>query len=247
MVNVYTNEEYSIAYAELLEILKYFSKSDLRKIPQNVIKRYLRDRNTNYSFKYNTELNLEQQSVSKLTQILLANLYIQYFADEIEQEYIKNKDLKDLALLEKQNQEKYNVENIFCNRKAKSISNTINEISSLTIVPENKNIFQKIFFKIKCFLKLTYFLKCIIIFNVCKNLHLEERRQSMNYFLEITKKVEDFCNTSPSPDFRTEYLKSAEKINELYLDAISLGDEGVNSNDERIVKIYKEITKIIEG
>lgn len=155
MVNVYTNEEYSIAYAELLEILKYFSKSDLRKIPQNVIKRYLRDRNTNYSFNYNPELNLEQQSVSKLTQILLANLYIQYFADEIEQEYIKNKDLKDLALLEKQNQEKYNVENIFSNRKAKSISNNINEISSLTIVPENKNIFQKIFFKIKCLLKLT--------------------------------------------------------------------------------------------
>lgn len=69
----------------------------------------------------------------------------------------------------------------------------------------------------------------------------------MNYFLEITKKVEDFCNTSPSPDLRTEYLKSAERINELYLDAISLGDEGVNGNDERIVKIYKEITKIIEG
>lgn len=69
----------------------------------------------------------------------------------------------------------------------------------------------------------------------------------MNYFLEITKKVEDFCNTSPSPDLRTMYLKSAERINELYLEAISLGDEGVNSNDERIVKIYKEITKILEG
>lgn len=68
----------------------------------------------------------------------------------------------------------------------------------------------------------------------------------MNYFLEITKKVEEFCNTSPSPDLRNEYLKSAERINALHLESISLGDEGVNSNDERIIKIYEEITKIME-
>lgn len=155
MVKVYTNDEYSVAYAELLEIFKYLSKSDLMKIPQNTIKRYLKNRNLNHNFSYNPELDLEQQNVSKLTQILLANLYIKYFADEIEQEYIKNEDLKALALLEEQNKEKYNVENIFSIRKSKSISNNINEISSLIIVPESRNIFQKIFFKIKSLFKLT--------------------------------------------------------------------------------------------
>lgn len=150
MVKVYTNEEYSVAYAELLEILKYFSKSDLMKIPQNTIKRYLKNRDINHNFSYNPELNLEKQNVSKLTQILLANLYIKYFADTAEQEYIKNKDLEDLAKIEIEDQKKYNIENIFNSRKEKSTSNNINEISSLTIVPENRNIFQKIFFKIKC-------------------------------------------------------------------------------------------------
>lgn len=154
MVKVYTNDEYSVAYAELLEIFKYFSKSDLMKIPQNTIKRYLKNRNLNHNFSYNPELDLEQQNVSKLTQILLANLYIKYFADTTEQEYIKNKDLEDLAKTEKEDQEKYNIENIFNSRKEKSTSNNINEISSLTIVPENRNIFQKIFFKIKFLFKL---------------------------------------------------------------------------------------------
>ena len=39
MITIYTNEEYSKSYTELLEILKYFSKSDLIKIPKNLIKR----------------------------------------------------------------------------------------------------------------------------------------------------------------------------------------------------------------
>lgn len=69
----------------------------------------------------------------------------------------------------------------------------------------------------------------------------------MNYFLEITKMVEEFCNTSPSPDSRIDYLKSAERISKLHLDAIVLEEEGVKSNDERIVKIYEEISKILEG
>lgn len=69
----------------------------------------------------------------------------------------------------------------------------------------------------------------------------------MNYFLKITKKIEEFCNTSPCPDSRTDYLKSAEKISKLQEEASVLEAEGVKSNDERIVKIYEEISKILEG
>ena len=65
----------------------------------------------------------------------------------------------------------------------------------------------------------------------------------MNYFLEITKKIEEFCNTSPCPDSRTDYLKSAEKISKLQEEASVLESEGVKS----IIKIYEEISKILEG
>lgn len=69
----------------------------------------------------------------------------------------------------------------------------------------------------------------------------------MNYFLEITKKIEEFCNISPSPDLRDSYLESAGKISKLHLEAVALEEEGVKSNDERIIKIYEEISKILEG
>lgn len=160
MITIYTNEEYSKSYTELLEILKYFSKSDLIKIPKNIIKRYIKDRDTTYSFQYNPELDLEQQNVSKLTQILIANLYIKYFADESEKQFIKNKDLEDLAELEKRNQEEYNIETIFNQRKEKSIinnsaNNSTTDITSLAVIPDKENIFKRIFYKIKSWFNLT--------------------------------------------------------------------------------------------
>lgn len=149
MITIYTNEEYSKSYTELLEILKYFSKSDLIKIPKNLIKRYIKDRDTNYIFHYNPELDLEHQNVSKLTQVLIANLYIKYFADENEQQYIKNKDLEELSQIEKQYQEEYNIDTIFNKRK----NNNITDVTSLTVIPDKENIFKRIFYKIKSILK----------------------------------------------------------------------------------------------
>lgn len=157
MVKVYTEDEYSIAYTELIEILKYFPKSDLLKIPKDIILNYINYKNSNYNFFYNPDLEIDEQNVSKLTQILLANLYIDYLADKDEQEYIKNRDAEELLQLEKQKQEQYNIETIFNNRKEKSIKNNTNATTSLSVISSKENIFKKLFFKIKCFLKLSVF------------------------------------------------------------------------------------------
>lgn len=155
MRTIYTNEEYSKSYTELLEILRYFSQSDLCKIPKHILERYLKERDLNYKFSYNPNLNIEQQNVTKLTQILLANLYINYLADENEQKYLKNRDLHELEQIEKQNQEKYNIQTIFNKRKKEIINKDSTEITSLTIIPDKKNIFKKVFYKIRAFFKLT--------------------------------------------------------------------------------------------
>lgn len=155
MIKVYTEDEYSIAYTELIEILKYFPKSDLLKIPKDIILNYINYKNSNYNFSYNPDLEIDEQNVSKLTQILLANLYIDYLADKDEQEYIKNRDAEELLQLEKQKQEQYNIETIFYDRKEKSITNNTNSTTSLSVISSKENIFKKLFFKIKCFLKLT--------------------------------------------------------------------------------------------
>lgn len=157
MIKVYTEDEYSIAYTELIEILKYFPKSYLLKIPKDIILNYINYKNSNYNFSYNPDLEIDEQNVSKLTQILLANLYIDYLADKDEQEYIKNRDAEELLQLEKQKQEQYNIETIFYDRKEKSITNNTNSTTSLSVISSKENIFKKLFFKIKRFLKLSAF------------------------------------------------------------------------------------------
>lgn len=153
MIKIYTDEEYSKSYTELIEILKYFSKCDLEKIPHKTVLRYIEYKDNNYDFSYNPDLDIDEQNISKLTLILLANLYIEYFADEDERNYIKNKDLEYLAKLEKEKQEKYDITSIFNKRKEKYINENDAEITNLPIVSNKTNIVKRIFEKIKKFLK----------------------------------------------------------------------------------------------
>lgn len=69
----------------------------------------------------------------------------------------------------------------------------------------------------------------------------------MNYFVKIQELIDEFCNTSPSPDLESTYLESATEINKLRLDAITFADEGVKGNDERVVEIYNKLSKILNG
>lgn len=66
----------------------------------------------------------------------------------------------------------------------------------------------------------------------------------MNYFIEISKKIEEFCNIIPYPDSRVDYLISASKIKDLYLEAVLLEDGGIEEN-KRLLEIYNEISNII--
>ena len=156
MVNCYTKQDYAKAYTELLEILKYFSKESLEKLPKENIEMYNLEKDKNYNFTYNKQLELDEQNVSKLTIILLANLYIQYLASEEERNKIKERDQKELELLEKQKREMYNSNKIFENRKEAIYKYNTEEVSklkqneniSLSIV-KKQNIFTKIIEKIK--------------------------------------------------------------------------------------------------
>lgn len=151
MVNCYTKEDYAKAYTELLEILKYFSKESLEKLPKENIEMYNVEKDKYHNFTYNEELELDEQNISKLTIILIANLYIQYLASEEERDKIKERDKKELELLENQKREMYNSDKLFENRKKASYKYNIEDVNekqqntniSLSIV-KKQNIFKKI-------------------------------------------------------------------------------------------------------
>lgn len=150
MVVTYTKEDYAKAYTELLEVLKHVSSSSLNKIPKENLEMYNQNKDKNYKYEYNSKLEFEQQQMSRLTRILIANIYIQYWASEEERNRIKQMDKNELAQMEIEKRNMYNPDDLFSNRKKE---NKI-EKESLAII-NKKNILERIVEKIKQILNLT--------------------------------------------------------------------------------------------
>lgn len=155
MVTFYTEDEYSRAYTELLEILKYIPAITVEKIPKENIDMYELNKDKNYEYHYDNDLSFEEQNISHLTKILIANLYIDYWATDEERSIIKEHDRKELEALEIEKNKQYNTDDIFANRKKKLEEKVQNIKNTSMIVVENTNIFKKIMEKIKKMLHLT--------------------------------------------------------------------------------------------
>ena len=135
----YTKEEYKKACTELLEILKHVPISSLNKIPKETIGMYNLNKHQSYKYYYDEALELEEQKISHLTQILIANLYIEYWASEEERKKIKEKDKQEIEKIEKQKRELYSPNEIFENKKRSKNQETV----ELTVT-KNKNILEKL-------------------------------------------------------------------------------------------------------
>ncbi len=142
----YTKEEYKKACTELLEILKHVPISSLNKIPKETIGMYNLNKHQSYKYYYDEALELEEQKISHLTQILIANLYIEYWASEEEKKKIKEKDKQEIEKIEKQKRELYSPNEIFENKKRSKNQETV----ELTVT-KKKNILEKLIEKIRKF------------------------------------------------------------------------------------------------
>lgn len=122
MVNI----EYANAYNEVLEILKYIPREDYNKIPKKKIEFFKINASHNNTFKYNPTKTLSEQNVSKIAKGIIAILFRDYWATEIQKNKIIAKQNYDRMALEEKKREKYNKDNIFShysNNPEKDIGN----------------------------------------------------------------------------------------------------------------------------
>ena len=102
------DEKYSIAYSEVLEILKHISQEDYEKIPKSKIELYKENANKNYVFNYNPTKTLNEQNVSKIAKGIIAILFRDYWATHEQREKIIKKQNNDRIQIEKKKTKKYN-------------------------------------------------------------------------------------------------------------------------------------------
>lgn len=133
------NTEYKIAYSEVLEILKYISKEEFNKVPQDMLEMFKTNASDENQFIYNPNKTLQEQNVSEIARTIIAILFRDYWATENQRQKILDKQYFDR---EKIREEMYSPDNIFKKQNIQNKENsTINEIA---IVEYKESIFTKI-------------------------------------------------------------------------------------------------------
>lgn len=140
-------EEYAIAYKQILAILNYIPLEDYRKIPIEKIRFYRLAAKKDYDFVYNVNKTLKEQNVSKITESLLAGIYRDYWANDIQRERINNRQNYERKRLEQIKNEKYNIEKIFSKRN--EMFGADNKSNTQLAVVEEHSLIKKIINKLK--------------------------------------------------------------------------------------------------
>ncbi len=135
MVNI----EYKIAYSEVLEILKYISKEEFNKVPQDMLEMFKSNAINNNEFVYNPRKTLQEQNVSETARTIIAILFRDYWATENQKEKILKKQNYDR---EKIKEEMYNTNNIF--KKHNTQQNEAYIKNEVAMIEYKESIFTKI-------------------------------------------------------------------------------------------------------
>ena len=145
--------EYSEAAVEVLDILNHTNKEDVARIPQSFIKFLTNISSKSYKVKFNHEQPINGLNLKKQTRELLGFIYITWWCDKEEREKYK-KLIHESNIKNEEIKEKYNVNDIFKNKKEKQEHKIIqNENVMKTSIAEYKkeNIFKRVLNKILSF------------------------------------------------------------------------------------------------
>ena len=124
-------DNYSNAFTEVNEILKFLDKDEYNKIPKDTLEVIEENRNKNYQFILNDDLDLQKQKMLPETKAILFNLFRDYLSTPEQKQKIirmqaeerrrneekKIKQYNNINIFEKniENKEKYKIENIHQN------------------------------------------------------------------------------------------------------------------------------------
>lgn len=117
-------DNYSKAYKEIVEILKYVPEESVNKIPKEMRDLFEEEQLKTYSFQIDTEKSFEEQELLEETKAILAIIFRDYWATDYQRARIIEKENKDREELENQKTEKYNLDSVF-----KNINTTRNDIN----------------------------------------------------------------------------------------------------------------------
>lgn len=141
---------YRNAYTEVYEILSYLNEEEYNKIPKEVIEAIKSNRNLEYYYELNEELDLQKQPMLIETKAILFNLFRDYLSTPEQKEKILRMQAEDRRKIEIEKQKMYVKKDIF---KKDNDDNTYKNKEQIEVIKYDENIFRKMINFIKKILK----------------------------------------------------------------------------------------------
>ena len=95
-------DNYSKAYKEIVEILKYVPEESVNKIPKEMRDMFEAEQLKTYNFQIDTKKTFEEQELLEETKAILANIFRDYWATPYQKERIEAKEKYDRQKLEEE-------------------------------------------------------------------------------------------------------------------------------------------------
>ena len=138
------------AYAEVYTILQELNEEEYNKIPPEVIKTIEANRNEEYEYELDDELELKDQPMLSETKAILFNLFRDYLATPEQKAKIIRMQNEARQKNELKKQQMYNTD-VFANKPKEN--QTANNNETMQIVKYKESFFKRILNKIKSFFK----------------------------------------------------------------------------------------------
>ena len=136
------------AYTEVYTILQELNEEEYDKIPPEIIETIEVNRNEEYNYELDDELELKEQPMLPETKAILFNLFRDYLATPEQKAKIIRMQNEARQKNELKKQQMYNTD-VFASRKNKNFSKPDNE--TMQVVEYKESFFKKILNKIKSF------------------------------------------------------------------------------------------------
>ena len=137
---------YKKALVEVDAVLSCLDYNEYKKIPANIIDAIENNKDEEYTYDYDEELEYEDWSLMPEAKAILYNIFKQYLATEEQRKYLQQKERLENYKIESEKIKKYNSENLF--KKGKEAKKVEQEENNELIVKRDSS-FKKILEKLK--------------------------------------------------------------------------------------------------
>lgn len=159
-----TEDKYSKAYVEILEVIRCMGKEYEDKIPKKILKLFVENKDKDYQYHIDNSKDLKEQKLLEETLGILSVIELKYWATVEEKEKLEKALKENEEKYQCELRERYNPDNIFKNTNI-AINNE-RSVDNLLMIKNRESLFARFINRIRIFLANSNKVRLVIVFRL---------------------------------------------------------------------------------